>query len=120
MTDAEFDKAIAQIERILAKWRRRLGLYTWSFRYHYFRGPIERDGCGPNGEALAETVARYEYMKADIYLNVRTWTLETKRHQVEALVHELVHVVVNEMGPHGPGQERVVTQLTGALLRRYR
>ncbi len=97
-----------------------LGLLWWTVEVVYFSDPKEikkvfkrKDGNSVIGRVYAD----WEYMQATIHINVPVLDRLSKYEIERAVVHELVHILVNEM--REPGilhEERVVTQLQKAFM----
>lgn len=94
----------------VAFWQERLGLRDWRIRHRW-----REDAADSTGAAVT---AQWEQMIADI-----TWNLAAMHESPEDIelyvVHELVHVVLDELAPveETKGEERVTAMLTAAFLR---
>jgi len=113
--------------RFVKMWRERLGLSHWRIDHTYHDGPFLVDGA-LDSEATASCLARWQYQSASLNFNVReTEQLDDERLE-EVVIHELGHILVNEMRPlnlpagwvrdasDAAHEEHVVTLITNAIL----
>ena len=107
------------INRHMKKWTYCLGLRWWEINVYYIKKKQAKKIFKENKTSAiaARTYADWRYSTASIYFNIpflKTLNPET----IEAIVvHELCHVLVNEMQKKGKHhEERVVTGLTKAFL----
>jgi hypothetical protein len=109
------------IRAAFEKWVTRLGLGWWRVDVVYYDDPTEivsrfREDGGGQRIIAAHVTADWRYAEACISVNLPAW-VEMSEDQIErAVVHELMHVLVNEMREgEMHHEERVVTQLTKAV-----
>lgn len=115
MTDEEFAAAKKRVMLLAEFWEPKLGLETWRIRYHFCRSRVDMP---EEQDATAVTKAHWDYLFADIY-----WCLDDLPEDddfLEAiLVHELMHVHLNELHAKkdkASHHERVATQLARAFI----
>ncbi len=128
MDDATYNKLKRNLEKIRFKWQTCMGLRWWSIKFIFDRVPS--DTTRPDGYfCQASTVVRWEYLSATITFNMPLLVECKDKHLEEIVVHELCHVLVNEMrqwaedeipvGKKDEGmkhEERVVTCMTSAFI----
>jgi hypothetical protein len=108
------------IRAAFEKWVKCLGLAWWKVVVRYYDDPSEiltRFDQQAAGRLTAATVsADWRYSEATIDVNLPAW-VEMSADEIErAVVHELVHILVNEMREgEMHHEERVVTQITKAV-----
>ena len=121
MTDAEYRVAKKRIEALIEKWARPTGLRWWKIQYEYFRGPFPAyPGEVPNGrgdEPAADCKVRWQYGKAWIRFDVDALGPYTDKELEWVVVHEHMHVFLNEMREEGVDhEERVASNLADAFI----
>lgn len=103
------------------KWLYPLGLGWWEVNVHWISKPkevLEEFKTQRSGDIMpARVYVRWEYGVADLYINLPAFK-GMKRWRIEKIIiHELLHVLVNEMREDDIShEERVVTTLTKAVL----
>jgi len=103
-------------------WQLRLGLKWWVIDLCFHRDPatiIERFSNPGDGEGvtLAMTTVRWQYLTATIEFNLPSWKGLSEKSIEHHILHELCHILVNEMREGEiHHEERVVTGLTDAFL----
>jgi hypothetical protein len=109
-----------QLKAAFDTWLRRLGLLWWEIEVCYYDDPGEiikrfRDPGG-DIQVLATTYAEWKYAAARIEINLPAFDgLEADKIE-RVVVHELCHILVNEMREDDlHHEERVVTGLTKAM-----
>lgn len=111
-------RGIKRIRKIIDKWLKPLGLLWWHIEINYCLD--RRDFQKPNGyETAARATTRWSYMRAEIDLNLECLAEQTDKHLEETLVHEFMHILINEMREDDPDlkhEERVCEQLAHAFL----
>lgn len=118
MTDAlqETQDRISELSRL---WVHRLGLGWWKVDIIYRDDPqtvLERFGNDDNEIVLARTFVSWMYGEAKIEVNLLGWKDLDDTEKERAIVHELMHILVNEMREGEiHHEERVVTGLTKAI-----
>lgn len=111
MTDAEYEAQKTRVEALIHKWHEILGLYHWRFRHEFYRQDF------PAPEAAAQTTVRWDYGFARFDWNLPDFAGMDDDECEHAVVHEYMHVLVNEMRPCNQKvwerchEERVVTNL---------
>jgi len=107
------------IQKLFDLWTYRLGLKWWEINIHYIEDPqtiIDTFRITDNEIVVAKTFADWKYMTANIYVNLPSIITMHKYTVERIIVHELVHVLVNEMRENDINhEERVVTSLTKAV-----
>lgn len=109
-----------QIREAFTKWIPRLGLAWWDIEIAYYDDPVEilsRFRAFDDSNVAAATVnVQWYYGKATIAVNLPALA-DLGQEQIERIaVHELMHILINEMREDGIlHEERVVTQLTKAI-----
>lgn len=111
---------IQKIRFYIDKWLKPLGLLWWKVDIAFIDDPKElnqKEFYRDDDIVLARTFADWRYGTATIYFNVPAFE-ELSQTDIEmAVVHELVHILVNEMREGElHHEERVVTGLTKAFL----
>lgn len=125
MDDKQFRTTKNLIEGMIGTWKRTLGLGLWHIETAYHREAPDDMGA-PNGQcARMDVVASWEYMRADIRVNMPQMAMLGIVEVEEAVIHELLHCLVcemREMATHPPNspearhhEERVVTHLAKAV-----
>jgi len=108
------------IRKLFDKWTYRLGLRWWSLCLVYKEDPqdiIETFGHVENSIVIAKTFCDWRYGTATIYFNLPKLKQMSKEDIEHVIIHELCHILVNEMREGEiHHEERVVTGLTKAFL----
>ena len=103
----------------LGKWTERLGLRWWMVDVHWHKGKDAKKyfSAGEDETVLARVFADWRYAEANIHINLPAWKGMSNEDVERAIVHELMHILVNEMREGElHHEERVVTCLTKAVL----
>jgi hypothetical protein len=106
------------IRGLMEKWTYRLGLRWWSVDIYYYKGKRARKyfNAGENETVLARTFADWRYATANIHINLPAFDGMTDTEIERTVVHELCHILVNEMREGElHHEERTVTWLTKAF-----
>lgn len=108
------------VKAAFAKWIPRLGLAWWDLQIIYYDDPqeiINRFRIIESGEMVPATVtAQWMYADAKISINLPAFEYIEDADIERVVVHELCHILVNEMREGElHHEERVVTQLTKAF-----
>jgi hypothetical protein len=125
MTDAEFEAQKARIERLFDRWIPLLGLSDWHIDRDYRRQDADDLFDRASGEIEdARCAVAWQYMGAVITIWLQHWTEYDDGPAEVRIVHELMHIMVNEMRPpKGKGctaqEEHVCTTLAKAFIRTY-
>lgn len=109
------DKRIKKlIRKHLKWWVYWLGLTHWNIALKFCKSSTEDGGVKLAG-AHVDTLWEYQRATIEFYINDLTHLVER---EIESLiVHELIHIMVNEMYESGvKHEERVVTTLENAFL----
>lgn len=108
----------AKVEKLFKKWRPLLGLSAWDIRRLYFDGPyLQPDGDVSTGSYACCSVS-WPYMQATMHFGVDAMGDLDDRDLEVVVVHELAHILVNEMREDGiDHEERVTTTVAWALVR---
>lgn len=109
-----------QLKAAFDKWIKALGLAWWDIDIHYYDDPgevVRLFANGTNDSVIAAFVdANWMYGTAVISVNLTAFTDMTPEKIDRIVVHELMHILVNEMRESElHHEERVVTGLTKAL-----
>jgi hypothetical protein len=115
---AAWRKEKARIKRFIYKWVTPLGLGWWKVDIEWLDGPPETPHEG--FDKAADCRAQWPYRKA----TVRFWlnaTMDMDDEDLEEMVvHELCHILVNQMREEGiVHEEAVVTALSKAFIWTY-
>ena len=113
-----FKKRHARIQAAFERWITALGLKWWDIEIWYYtdRKAFRKvaGASGPNTAMSNRT--RWEYGMATIMVNIKALAHLSDTDLDRAVVHELLHTLVNEMRAGGiDHEERVVTGLTKAI-----
>ncbi len=107
------------IRAAMDKWTYRLGLRWWNVDsiYHSGKGARRYFKSSDGSTIFARTFADWRYGDAFVHFNVPAFVGMSADDIERVVVHELCHVLVNEMTATGiDHEERVVTGLTKAFL----
>lgn len=109
--DKQFRETKKRLKSAISKWHKTLGLGWWKVDYRYYNTLTSGDRS-LNGNILATCSADWRYMTADICFAVESiWGAELDDEAIEALVvHEMCHILVNEMREDGIDHEERVTE----------
>ena len=124
MNDAEFAKQKRRIQVIFKKWQPILRLTGWEFTWQYHRQCLPDAGPNaPRWEPLGRCTPMWEYKSALVEFVLSSVADLTDDELEGHIVHELVHVLVNELKEYDmerpetvKHEERVVTEVTWAFL----
>lgn len=121
MTGRKFQETRRKIRKLLDKWRPRMSLHGWSIDNGYHDDPIE-ESSSAGYEMAAKTSCQWQYKTATIRWYVPGLAKMSPERLEETVVHELCHVVTDEMQEPGHATyakhaERVVTDLARGFLR---
>lgn len=122
MNDREAEKERNRVRRLVDRWIDRAGLSGWLIHIEYDRSsPDERSDRG--ARVAAQALVSWPYREATLTF----WLLTTVDLDADGLeycvVHELMHIQVNEMrddqAENFDHEERVCTELARVLVRAY-
>jgi hypothetical protein len=115
----KLDETQETIKRLFSLWAHRLGLGWWHIDTIYRDDPqsiIDHFRTDENELVLAVAYADWRYGTAKIDINLPAFVGMAEDEMERAIVHELMHVLVNEMREGEiHHEERVVTGLTKAI-----
>lgn len=111
-------KQQGRVKCLFEKWTYLLGLKWWHVTVLY---TIDKEPKNEveNTYLFGRAIVRWQYAWASIEINLYIASLKTDKELELAIVHELTHVLVNEMresDPDGKHEERVCTGLAKAFL----
>jgi hypothetical protein len=113
------DAALDLAKAAFAKWIPRLGLAWWDIEVAYYDDPreiVDRFRVDEDGLVAANLTANWMYAMAKIQINLPALAHLSPDHIERIAVHELCHILVNEMREGElHHEERVVTGLTKAF-----
>lgn len=113
-------KVIALIKKYCVRWSYRLGLNWWHIDLVFYDNPAEilkRFSSGEDKTVLAIVYPEWKYSTAKIIFNAPAWKDLDKEEIERAVLHELCHILVNEMHEGEiHHEERVVTGLQRAFM----
>jgi hypothetical protein len=122
LTEKNLEKYRRQALKFLSKWIKILGLDRCQLTIEFSdEAKMSEDGM----HLVAETSASWQYNSAMIVFHVANFD-KLKPNRLEMVViHELVHILVNEMRSYTASdgtshEERVVCGLTDALMNAYK
>ena len=108
------------IQKCLNEWTYRLGLRWWEITVTWYKKPkaIRRYfGCKKYEMVIARTFADWRYGTASIHVNLSAFDGMNDKKIESVVIHELCHVLVNELQSGGiDHEERVVTGLQKAFV----
>lgn len=118
------DLEVKRIRRLFREWRDRLFLHDWEVRLDYVDGEFVSPDGSASGEANATCSADWRYRHALMTFNTRKTRDLDDAGLTKTIVHEAMHVHLNEMRYYGTGglahEERVATTLAQAILWSYK
>lgn len=106
------------VRTAMDKWTYRLGLRWWNVEAYCYKGKRARKFFKSDDDStiLARTFADWRYSEAVVYFNLPALRDMSVEEIERTVVHELCHVLVNEMRSGDiDHEERVVTGLTKAF-----
>lgn len=116
ITAEEIDVERQRVKTLFEKWVKRLGLGWWTMTCTYsLESPVRDDD---RRRKLAECNALWQYLDATITFYLPVTVILTDDELETAVIHELIHVLVNELqqvDEDRQHEERVVTTLTMAI-----
>ena len=118
MTKREYKHHRKRCRRFFEPWITSLGLRWWSVEIVFYRKSRDfRKANGASRTAAMKVFPKWQYLQAFIAVNVPAISRMDDTELERAVVHELCHILVNEM--HGANQdheERTVTTLADAFI----
>lgn len=119
MNDANFKKTQARLLKAAGKWHHILGLDWWHVDYEWAREGIAREDQASvldNRKVAGTCQADWKYKDAVITFNVPMFADMSDDDLERVVVHEQVHILVNQMRESGiEHEERTVSDITSAL-----
>ena len=119
MKKREYKKLHKKLNKLFMLWITRLGLRWWKVSIHYVDDKKTIDKYFIKDDihhTLAMAFSDWKYGNADIYVNMKDVQHRTDEELEEIVIHECMHLLVNEMRAEGiDHEERVVTTLTRAV-----
>ena len=121
MNDKEYRAEKARLRKLADRWVDTLGLGQWEINLEYSRGKLEGENQSfdytGTETSPAQTHAHWQYMNAMLVFDL-TETADYDDEDLERIfVHELSHVLINEMREKGiRHEERVATLLANAFI----
>ena len=123
--ECEFQKR--RLGPVIRRWVKRVGLGGWTIDVEYY------DEIPAHKDAAMAMDVQWQYFQATMKVNANKTSDETDRRCEEIIVHELSHILVNEMRPPARGtdldeyainelmqhEERVCTIVARAILWAY-
>ena len=107
------------IQAYLEKWTYSMGLRWWKVDAYYLTGKDAKKEFGEldnNHHIVARSFADWRYLEASIYFNMPEMRKLSNEQIENTVIHELCHVLVNEMREGAlHHEERVVTCLSRAF-----
>lgn len=124
MTDAEFEAQRERVRALIAPWKELL-VPSWYVTWEWSRDACKDDKSESDGYTRATGMrcyAQWEYAQATIIAFLPTTARLDDDDLEEMFVHELCHVIVNEMcetakSTQAKHEERVATSLARAFVR---
>jgi len=109
------------IKKYIHQWMNMLGLGWWNVTVNYYDDPATIiqlfASAESDGIVIAKVSADWKYGSATLSINLPAFEGRTEDDIERIVVHELVHILVNEMREGEiHHEERVVTGLTKAFL----
>lgn len=98
-------------------WLHWMGLKWWLVTLQFVDSLTPQNPLTELDTCLARTYASWEYLEATVKVNLPEATGRTKEQLERMIVHELSHILVNEMRYEGiEHEERVCSTLTKAFI----
>lgn len=110
-----------RVRKLFAKWLEPLGLLWWEIDIGYYS---DYDRCrqlfttsNANRDTVMIVDASWKYMEATIDVNLQRTSKTNDKKLEKIIVHELTHILVNEMREKGiKHEERVASTLASAFI----
>lgn len=113
---ARHEKARGKVMAFVEKWKADLWLGHWSIDTVLEWNGIH-SATSAHGHVLGECDADWRYLSAKLRFNLPELSVLSDEKIEEVVVHELLHVHLNEMREQGlPHEERVCSLLTQVML----
>jgi len=120
MSNKYINKKSKLVRKLFKKWTYLLGLRWWHVSLTIITDPQEINEAfrdSEYGSVVATSHADWRYLDAEIKVNMPALAREDKSEIERVIVHELCHVLVNEMREEGiDHEERVASTLASAFL----
>lgn len=114
-----FKRQRKRVTDLVTYWQPKLGLGWWSIDLDFYDDAGDFIKAEGDSQAAFRVWARWQYLKATIAVNAPAVKSMSDRKLAYAVVHELCHLLVNEMreaDPDGKHEERVVTVLSNVMI----
>lgn len=105
-------KAKRRIRKLAKKWMSPLGLRWWErivFVYSTDHDSFKKDG---DGEVVMTVSASWQYKTAVITVNCHLCAQMSKERLESIFLHEMAHILLDELDVHNDHEERVCTNLS--------
>lgn len=112
MTDDEFDVMSEKVEGLITLWKPFFGIENWRVNIHFYRGAIPG-----NEDAAGCCHSLWEYLDATLEFNLAELAENDDEQLESVVVHELLHIIVDELKTKKGSPERVVSHLSRILMR---
>jgi hypothetical protein len=114
LTDHDYEMQKIRIKGLVEKWVGLLDIRHWSIEVIYSRSPIE---CEEGWICQPQTLTQWCYLASRMTFNLPAVSDISDRVLSSTILHELLHMLVNEMREEGiKHEERVVTQLEKSII----
>lgn len=106
-----------RIRKIANRWYRPLGLDEWRLTTRYTQGNLIVDGA-VSSAAVGMASVRWQYREAELDFNLEKTAKLSDEDLEEVYIHEVMHVLLNEMREEGiEHEERTAQTLMFAFMR---
>lgn len=117
MNEEKFKEQQARVEAYFEKWLTPLGLRWWTIDFIWRDDGCDRRRDTPTRRCAMHTFASWPYSEAAITVHVERLASVTDEKLEWIVVHELCHILVNEMRENDiDHEERVTSALASAFL----
>ena len=114
MTDKQFEQQKKRIEKYINKWLHLFNLWGWKGKCVWERDSKKnQDG---ETEVLAHCFSDWKYLIYELTFFLSSFVHKSNRDVERVVVHEMLHIVLNEMRENRhENEERVVSTLTNIM-----
>lgn len=117
MKKKEYKRAKKRFEKIAWAWAYRMGLRWWDLHFSFHRKTPKKFKRKDGHQTGVRVLARWQYLEAYFEVNTPAVAKLSDAELEVVIVHELCHVLVNEMREKGvKHEERVCSRLSQAFL----